>query len=272
MANAAAAAESTFYWPLRLIDPSRRAAMMTVYAWCRHVDRLADLAADGATRLFAWRAWTAGDSSRLDADERAMADAFSDVMARHGIDRRWPDELLDGLTMDLAGDMRAPTMETLSVYCRRVATIPGRMCLVILGWRGPDAEAFADAAGIAVQLTNILRDVDEDADLGRLYIPREALNSAGIAASDPRIAIADARFGQAWLALALLAEARFVHADTLLPAHRRKQVWPALAMLAIYRDLLRRLRRRGWKTPAPIVRVPRWRRFQIAAFCMVRGR
>jgi phytoene synthase len=158
--------------------------------------------------------------------------------------------------------MRAPATATLTAYCTRVAGVPGRMCLAVLGWRGAEADAFADAAGIAVQLTNILRDVDEDAVLGRLYVPREALLAAGIVAVDPGTAVGDPRFGRAWLAIALLAEARFAHAETLRPA---------LAMLAIYRSLLAKLRRRGWRHRAPRVTLPAWRKLLIAARVLMLG-
>jgi phytoene synthase len=107
--------------------------------------------------------------------------------------------------------------------------------------------------------------------LGRLYLPREALDAAGIAAADPAIAIPDPRFGDAWLAVALMAETRYVHADTLLPAARRRDVRPALAMLAVYRALLGRLMSRGWRRGAPLAVVPPWQRWTVAARVMAFG-
>lgn len=269
MSDLSAAGESSFYWPLKLLDGARRHDLARVYAWCKHVDQLADAPDASAAKVFGWRGWLGdGDLERLPPSAHGLALGLRDAIERRNIEPAWLSLLLDGLVMDLAGDMRAPTMTMLTAYCHCVAAMPGRMCLAILGWRGHDAEAFADAAGIAVQLTNILRDIDEDARMGRLYIPREALDAAGIAAADPIIAVGDPRFAQAWLAIALLAEARFVHADVLLPAARRRQVWPALAMLGIYRALLRRLRARGWRSGAGRAQVPRWRRLAIAVAAM----
>ncbi len=269
MSDLSAAGESSFYWPLKLIDGPRRDDLARVYAWCKHVDQLADAADTSAVMVFGWREWLCdGDLTRLPPSAHHLALGLQDAMTRGKIESEWLTQLLDGLVMDLAGEMRAPTMALLTAYCRRVAAMPGRMCLAILGWRGDDAEAFADAAGIAVQLTNILRDIDEDVRMGRLYIPREALDAAGIAASDPAIVVVDPRFAQAWLAIALRAEATFVHAEALLPAARRRQVWPALAMLEISRSLLRRLRARGWRPGARRAQVPRWRRLAIAVSAM----
>lgn len=270
MDDAAASTGSSFYWPLRLVPVAEREAFATVYAWCKRVDDLADGPEHGAETLFAWRTWLSGHGGhRLAADDAFLAFRLERVIAEYRIDRAWLDALLDGMTMDLAGEMRAPTTEALLGYCQRVAGMPGRMCLAILGWRGPSVNAFADAAGIAVQLTNILRDVEEDGCRGRLYIPREALDSAAIDAADPAIVLRDARFGKAWLSIALLAEARFVHADTLLPSDMRRTVRPALAMLNIYRALLRELRRRGWRSHAPRLVLPRWRRIWIALSTLV---
>lgn len=272
MSEAASTAGSSFYWPLRMVPVAQREAFGTIYAWCKRVDSLADDDPSGAETLYAWRAWLAGRGDHsLTPDDAFLAFRLERVIKEFRIDRAWLDLLLGGMIMDLAGEMRAPINEALMGYCHRVAAMPGRMCLAVLGWHGPSANAFADAAGIAVQLTNILRDVDEDAARGRLYISREALDSAGIAAADPAIVIGDPRFAKAWLATALLAEARFIHADTLLSSDMRRTVRPALAMLAIYRALLSQLRTRGWKAKAPRLTVPTWRRWWIAVSTMAFG-
>lgn len=276
MSDIAPAANSSFYWPMRLVAEDKRAALATLHDWCRAVDGIADDTVDptlAATALSHWRGWletsaTAGLSPR----DAARARRMDQVLATYDIPRAWPLALLEGLTLDLAGEMRGPATAMLDQYCVRVAGIPGRMCLAVLGWHGRDAEAFADAAGIAVQLTNILRDVGEDAPRDRLYIPREALLSAGIESTDPRIAANDARFSRAWLATLMLAEARFVHADTLLPAEPPRALRPALAMVAIYRTLLARMKRTGWQPRARRASLSAWRKFYIAGRVLALGR
>ncbi|MCB2108687.1 MAG: squalene/phytoene synthase family protein [Rhodobacteraceae bacterium] len=264
---------SSFYWPIRLVPSERRAALAAVYEWCSSLDDIVDGQgrADGkAATLFAWRQWLAAPDSDP-PHERDLARKFAATFDEFGVARADAEKLLDGFTQDLAGDVRAPATADLIRYCQRVAGAPGRMCLTVLGWHAPDAGEFADAAGVAVQLTNILRDIEEDALRDRLYIPREALDAAGIDASDPKSAISHPNFDRAWLAVALLANAHFLLAESLLPKDRRKQIRPALAMLAIYRALHAGLRKRGWRRNAPRFRLAHWKYAAITARALCFG-
>jgi phytoene synthase len=275
----AALARSSFYWPIRLLPPGRRAGLSAVYAWCAHVDAIADGPGDRTARvarLAAWRDWLRAPSAP--APDPALGAAFAGAIADFGIASTDAQRLLAALSRDVTGDGAAPDTAALLDYCVGVAGMPGRMCLAVLGWRGAAAERYADAAGIAVQLTNILRDAAEDARAGRLYVPREALAAAGLAATQPAAALADPRFADAWTATAQLAAARFADAaalaHALAPGRRsmRRGLRPALAMVAIYRDLLGRLRRRGWRPDAPRLRTGRWRAAAIALRVLAWGR
>jgi len=257
-------ARSSFYWPMRFAPIDQRRGMFAIYAFCSLSDAIADgpePAEQRARLLFEWRQHVAslfeGRAPQAEGDAFAVCTALADVIARFTLPRAPFDAILDGLEMDVAEEMRGPPHAVLSTYCTRVAGAVGQLCLAIMGWRGRDADDFAMALGTAVQLTNILRDVEEDASLGRLYIPREALDASGIAAADPDIVLRDPKFADAWLGTALLAETRFHLAESLLPAQRRKQARIALAMLAVYRALLLRLKRRGWRPGAKRLSVPR---------------
>jgi phytoene synthase len=257
------AERSSFYWPMRLAPEHQRAGLFAIYAWCRAVDNIVDGPGplDGkAEQLLRWREFFSDPhhATTMDTDAALLAATVSAAMAAHRLDPALFMKIIDGFEMDLAGEMRAPPALLLMEYAASVAAAPGRLCLAVMGWQDTHADAFAQALGEAVQYTNILRDVEEDAVMGRMYVPREALDSAGIAAAEPAIVIADRKFTNAWLALALMAEAKFHHAETLLPRDRRRSVRPALAMMAVYRTLWRRLRNRGWRPGAPRVSIPRW--------------
>lgn len=261
--------QSSFHWPMRLVPEDRRAAVFAIYGWCRHLDDLIDGPAPDeakARALATWRDFFAADTPvAMDQQSTLVAATLGAAMAAH----RLPPDLflrvLEGMEMDLAGDMRAPVLADLARYAHAVASAPGEMCLNVLGWNGEPARAYAAALGEAMQFTNILRDVEEDAAQGRLYIPREALDAAGIVAQDPAIVLADPRFGDAWLALALMAEAKFHQADSLAPQGAdRRVIRPVLAMGAIYRALWRKLRARGWRKDANRAGISKWHAAAVA--------
>ncbi|MBL8630066.1 MAG: squalene/phytoene synthase family protein, partial [Rhodospirillaceae bacterium] len=244
--------QSSFYWPMRLVQEPQRSALFAIYAWCRHMDDIIDGPKSPETKaatLALWRDYFIGEQvAVMDPDSTLVAATLAAAIAAHKLKAGLFLRVLDGMEMDLAGEMRGPSLAELENYAHAVASAPGELCLHVLGWKGSEATQFANVLGEAVQYTNILRDVEEDAAQQRLYIPREALDAAKIDAEDPNIVLADARFRDAWLALALMAEAKFHQADALMPgAAIRAKIAPALAMMEIYRALWRKLRRRGWR-------------------------
>jgi len=169
--------------------------MFAVYTYCRLVDDIAD---DGtrprAARAIELEAWRA-DFSALYAGKPAGRAAFLETAIRD-FKLRQKDFLavIDGMDMDVAADICAPSLDTLNLYCDRVAGAVGRLSTRIFGMEeGPGLE-LAHRLGHALQLTNILRDLDEDAAIGRLYLPSELLLKAGITTTDPIAAIADPRW------------------------------------------------------------------------------
>lgn len=232
------ARSSSFYWAMRLMPQAQRRAMFAVYGWCRAGDDIAD--AD--LPVDARRAGL--EAARRDLDRVFAADdgsALSDAIRRYGLDRVWFDMVLDGLDSDVEAPLSAPDMETLDLYCRRVAGAVGRMAVGIFGLRDEAAGRFAFAAGHALQLTNILRDVAEDAARNRLYLPREALAAAGIADTDPQTVLRHPALPRATAWLAERARALYAEAEAEALSTDRRKLWPGLAMLRLYRRLLDRM-------------------------------
>src|ERR1700749_366752 len=192
---AARASGSSFYFAMRILPQAQREAMFEIYAFWRAVDDIAD---GGGSR-----------EQRIEglADWRRMSDALYSGRAPEGLDGlsrainkfalRMGDFLavIDGMEMDAVEDIRAPDFETLDLYCDRVASAVGRLSVRVFGTGENEGIELAYHLGRALQLTNILRDIDEDAEIGRLYLPREALHAAGIDTNDPSAVVADPRIG-----------------------------------------------------------------------------
>ena len=192
---------SNFYRAFGLLGPEKRRAMDALYAFMRHTDDLGDgdqpLAARRAA-LDHWRAEVtaalAGETAQTEPDhEPNVLPALADTVARFQIPAEHLLAVLDGVQMDLDG-VRYETFEELAEYCRRVASAVGRACLPIWGIRGDGALAPADQCGLAFQLTNILRDLKEDAARGRIYLPLEELRRCDYSPDDLAAGVADERF------------------------------------------------------------------------------
>ncbi len=259
------AAGTSFYRGMAILPPDRRYAMYAVYAFCRIVDDIADDAAPFATkapRLDAWRARIArlyaGDAD--DAVTRVLLGAIRAYALREA------DFLavIDGMAMDAREVIVAPDLATLDLYCDRVAAAVGRLSVRAFGDASPQADIVAHHLGRALQLTNILRDVHEDAGLGRLYLPREYLEAEHIPL-DPAAALASARLSTVCARLATMAHTHFHQAHAAMAACDRQAMRPARLMGATYAAVLARLERRGWDRLDVPAKVPKWRKLLIAA-------
>src|SRR5215831_9519916 len=185
---------SSFYAAMRIMPKAERAAMFAIYKFCRLVDDIAD---DGtrprpqrATELDHWRA----DLDALYAGKAAgRAEFLKPSVGAFGLRKADFLAVIDGMDMDVAADIRAPDLATLDLYCDRVASAVGRLSTRIFGMDEEPGRKLAYQLGHALQLTNILRDIDEDAEIGRLYLPHELLMKAGISATEPQAVIADRR-------------------------------------------------------------------------------
>lgn len=247
-----------------MLPRERRDAMYAVYAFCREIDDIADdpaPAGDKIARLKDWR----GEIDRLYAGEPGYptARALAVPIQRFGFDRREFLDIIDGMEMDAVEDIRAPSFEKLETYCDRVASAVGRLSVCAFGAPGPAGRTVARHLGQALQLTNILRDLDEDAGRGRLYLPRELLDKAGIAGDAPQDVLRDDKVGGACTALADRAQQRYEDAEAALRACPRRAMRPARMMMHVYRETLDRLEARGWTRLDEPVRLPKWRKLWI---------
>ncbi len=183
-------ASKTFTWGARLLPPQKRRAAWAIYAFCRVVDDIADEAGDIArarTRLDAWRSRLA--RAYADAPDGPITLAWHDMLQRFAVPLQPALDLIDGVEMDLAGGIgpsgeRPQTFDDLRLYCYRVAGTVGLLMAPVLGYRSSVALQYAVELGIAMQLTNILRDVGADARKGRIYLPQEDLDRFGCSMAD----------------------------------------------------------------------------------------
>lgn len=256
---------SSFLWGMRLLSRPRREAMYAIYAFCREVDDIAD---EGGTPqekqrdLAAWRE----EIERLYAGRptRPTAQALLRAVADYALPKDEFLAVIDGMAMDAEADIRAPSLADFRLYCRRVAGAVGVLSVHAFGATEPEARELALAEGEALQMTNILRDLAEDAERGRLYLPRELLRRHGIVSDDPLAVLRHPRLADACRELAGMAEQRFAEAERLMARCRRGPMRPARIMLAVYRRLLRRLQQRGWREPGRDVRLLKAEKLWIA--------
>ena len=257
------AAGSSFYLAMRILPRAQREAMLHVYAFCRAVDDIADEEGPCAERLAALEGWRRDIAAIYDGKPPAHLGALGAAVRSYALAREDFLAVIDGMEMDLRGPIRAPDLATLDLYCDRVASAVGRLSVRVFGIDGPDGPALAHHLGRALQLTNILRDLDEDAGIGRLYLPREALDAAGIAARDPAAVLADARLPKACAPVLERARGHFAEAETIMRRLPRTAVRAPRIMGAVYRAILDALAARGWSAPRHRVRLSRARLFWI---------
>ena len=253
------AAGSSFYTAMKILPPAQREAMFEIYSFCRRVDDIADSDGPRAERLMELAAWRA-DVNALYAGEvpPRLAGLAKPV---HDFDLAREDflALIDGMEMDAFDDIRGPSAAILDLYCDRVASAVGRLSVRVFGIEREAGIALAHHLGRALQLTNILRDLDEDAAVGRLYLPREALIRAGINTNDPKTALRSATLGQACAELVARAREHFTQADQIMAALPRRRVRAPRIMGLVYRSMLDQLEARGWSAPRRAIRVSRAR-------------
>ena len=257
------AAGTSFYWAMRLLPQERRDGMYAVYAFCREVDDIADdwPEAERPAGLAAWHdeieAIYAGRPRQL------IARALEVPVARFHLRKADFHDVIDGMEMDAAEAIRAPDMATLDAYCARVAGAVGHLSVHVFGDPGEAAHQVADSLGRALQLTNILRDLAEDAERGRLYLPRELLDRHGIRSDDPATVLRHPALPAVCRDLAALALQHFDTAETAMRRASRRAMRPAAVMGAFYRAMLDALVEAGWRNPAARVSLSKSRKLWL---------
>jgi phytoene synthase len=239
---------TSFFWAMRLLPLERREAMFAIYAFCREVDDVADEGGTLATKRAALAEWRR-EIDRLyeGRPEWPTTRALLRPVSAYQLLREDFLAVIDGMEMDAVEDIRAPSLAALELYCARVAGAVGLLSVRAFGDASDEARRLALAEGKALQLTNILRDLAEDAARGRLYLPRELLERHGIATREPAAALAHPALGAVCDDLAAIARASFAEAAARLARLDRRTMRPARIMLEVYRRTLEALVARGWQ-------------------------
>jgi phytoene synthase len=236
---------------MRLMPAEERDAMFAIYAFCRKVDDIADdgigTRAERHERLDGWR-----------RDLRALYDGavagqvrfLAPAVTHYGLRLQDFPSVLDGMDMDVAEDIVAPDLAMLDLYCDRVASAVGRLSIKVFGMEeGPGFE-LAHHLGRALQLTNILRDIDEDADIGRLYLPREYLEEMDCCRQmDPAAIVAKPEIDAVCRKVATLAHGHYDQAQRILASRPKGRIKTPRLMGAVYSEILRASEAQGFAPP-----------------------
>jgi phytoene synthase len=242
---------------MRILPRIRREAIFEIYGFCRAVDDVADQEAPREERLAELKGWRANVDALYRGHPPLQLKGLGRAVETFGLDKKDMLAVIEGMEMDVSEDIRAPDFATLDLYCDRVASAVGRLCVKVFGMRSAEGEELAHHLGRALQLTNILRDLDEDAAIGRLYLPREALYDAGIATREPLSALADGRIAQACAPLVERAREHFRRADAVMRRSPRWTVRAPRLMAEAYKLKLDALVARGWLPPRQAISVSR---------------
>jgi phytoene synthase len=254
---------SSFYAAMRILPREQREAMFQVYSFCRYVDDIADSDGPRDERLAALQQWRDDIDALYRGQPPARLQDYGGSVKRFGLKREDFLAIIAGMEMDVPADIRAPDEATLDLYCDRVASAVGRLSVRIFGLPEADGIELAHHLGRALQLTNILRDIDEDALIGRLYLPREGLLRAGITSTDPLVVAEHPTLPLVCAPLVERAQAHFRKADAVMNRNARRLVRAPRIMSKYYHSILQLLIARGFALPRSRVRLGKASRIAI---------
>jgi phytoene synthase len=257
------ASGSSFYAAMRMLPREQREAMFQIYSFCRQVDDIADSPGPRDQRLAALQQWRDDIDALYQGRPPAHLQDYVASVRQFGLEREDFLAIVDGMEMDVPQDIRAPDLATLDLYCDRVASAVGRLSVRVFGMPKQDGILLAHHLGRALQLTNILRDIDEDAEIGRLYLPKEGLAEAGITSTDPLTVAADPALPKVCAPLVDQAREHFVKSDEIMARNSRRAVRAPRIMSKYYGSILGLLVARGFANPRTPVRLNKMARIAI---------
>jgi phytoene synthase len=246
---------SSFYLAMRILSREKREAMFEIYSFCRDVDDIADEDRPRPQRLALLSNWRKNIDALYAGTVPPELEGLAKATSRFGLHKEDFLSVIDGVEMDARADIQAPPLQELDLYCDRVASAVGRLSVRVFGMNEPDGKALAHHLGRALQLTNILRDIDEDADIGRLYLPKEALELANIHSTSPETVASNPGLGPACTFIVERARSHFAKADWIMSRSPRRVVRAPKIMGIVYRQMLEDMVSRGWELPRNRVRV-----------------
>ena len=251
------ASRSSFYTGMRILPRAQREAMFEIYSFCRAVDDIADDPGPREPRREQLARWRADIDAVFRGAPPPELGGLAEAVRQFDLQRDDLIAIIDGMEMDVIAEIRAPDRATLDLYCDRVACAVGRLSVRVFGMERAAGLALAHHLGRALQLTNILRDLDEDAALGRLYLPRETLQANGIFATEPRQVLADPAIGKVCAVVVDMAKADFRKADAIMAQSPRRTVRAPRIMREAYGLILNALVARGFAAPRAAIRLPK---------------
>src|SRR4051812_452861 len=259
------ASGTSFYSAMRLLPPERRNAMYAIYAFCREVDDIADEGGSLEAKRAGLEEWRA-EIDRLYAGEphKPVAQALLTSVKSFSLRKQDFLAVIDGMEMDAETTIVAPDLATLDLYCDRVASAVGHLSVRAFGATGPEADEVAHHLGRALQLTNILRDLAEDGERGRLYLPKELLDQHGIPYAEPQAALAHPKLKKVCRDGAILAPPPYPRAPSAMAGGARRRMPPPAIMGAVYRAILKRLISTDWRRRDQPVKLPKWQKLWLA--------
>lgn len=257
------ASGSSFYAAMRILPREQREAMFQIYDFCRQVDDIADSDGPRDARLAALQQWRDDIDALYQGRPPARLRDYAASVQRFDLRREDFLAIVDGMEMDVPQDIRAPDLATLDLYCDRVASAVGRLSVRVFGLAEADGIQLAHHLGRALQLTNILRDIDEDAGIGRLYLPLEGLLHAGITSTDPAKVTVDPALPKVCVPLVARARMHFAKADEIMRRNPRRVVRAPRIMSKYYGAILELLVARGFAAKRAPVRLNKMARILI---------
>jgi presqualene diphosphate synthase len=246
---------SSFYAAMRIMPREQRDAMFEIYSFCRAVDDIADDRGPTAQRLEQLEQWRRNIDAIYLGEKRSDLTGLATAVRDFQLESDDFRAIIDGMEMDVRQNIQAPSFVELDLYCDRVASAVGRLSVRVFRMPLEEGRRLAEHLGRALQLTNVLRDLDEDAAMSRLYLPREFLAEAGITSTDPEAVLAHPALPEVCGRIVSLARWRFSEAGRIMRAHPRSMVRTPRVMADAYISILKRLVARGWAAPRAPVRL-----------------
>jgi 15-cis-phytoene synthase len=266
---------SSFYYSFLYLPSEKRRAITALYAFCREVDDVVDECTDvsvARAKLAWWRQETAAifDTSGANKPSHPVAKALAEVSDSFNLTAERLNQIIDGMEMDLDYN-RYADFETLRLYCYHVASVVGLCSAEIFGYRNPETLKYAQDLGLAFQLTNIIRDVGEDARRDRIYLPQDELARFGVTDDDILHSRETDSFRKMMEFQIDRAESYYVSAFKALPAEDRKNQRAGIIMAAIYRTLLKEIKEDGYHVMRQRISLTPMRKLWIAWTTWLKG-
>lgn len=258
---------TSFFWSMRFLPKAKREAMYTLYAFCRHIDDIVDGDSSIAEKQELLQAWREEMDNIY--DKKVPATDIGRKIYKNCMRFKLPKSeflrLIDSISMDVPNPVQAPSLNDFYSYCRGVAGVPGSLSLRIFGCSDEKMiEELSSSLGNALQITNILRDVKEDALADRLYIPREFLEKADISITDPKSVITDKNLVFAREELAKIANKDFQKAYELIKHLDKKTARPVKMIANIYKKYFDIMQKRGWEVISPKPTISKFEKLALA--------